>query len=93
MNSDTFAARALSARAALEREQRLSRMPVSANERDDLVARRTSPRLEMHLTPTGSIVQEVHQALDADNERRIGFITKRLEGQRGASRDNFRRTR
>ena len=93
MAHNPFASRAPSAREALEREHRLTRMPVSTQERDALLARRAQPRQELHLTPNGAVVQTVNQSLDADNERRIGFITKRLEGRTGVSRDDFRRAR
>lgn len=78
---------------ALERERELSRGPVT---RDELAARekqRAAPVHEAHLRPGGAVEQIVHRNLDADNERRIGFIRRRLASAQAKVRDDFRRAR
>ena len=80
-------------RAAHEREKRITHAPVSHSEREHLKAFRATPSLETHLTPTGPVTKDVTNRVEAERERRIGYITKRLDGKRDLARDGFNRSR
>ena len=78
---------------ALRREYELTRTPVSKTEMDDRIKARETPRYETHLTPGGGVEQVVRQRLDADNERRINFIKKRLTRMKGTAKADHARSR
>lgn len=90
---DKLKATARSSRAAFERDRMLTKAPVSAHERDALVASRAKPVLETHLTPGGGVEQVVRQEVNADREVRIGFINKRLNRLNGRAKEDFDRSR
>lgn len=79
-------------REAFARERRITSTPVSRAERDARIAARKQPRSEAHLTPGGHVEQTVYQLLDAENERRIHFIAKRLARMNGKVRADFDRS-
>lgn len=70
-----------------------TKAPVSAIERDTLGTFRKTPVLETHLTPTGTVVSEVHRDVEASLEARIGFIKKRLANQNDRARKDFKHSR
>jgi hypothetical protein len=82
-----------SLRAAFARDRQLTQAPVSARERDALIATRSKPILETHLSIGGHVEQIVRQDIETDRELRIGFINKRLNRQNGKAREHFRQSR
>lgn len=90
---DILAKQAAGRKDAHARDARIHQTPVSKSERDARVAVRAKPVIEQHLTPGGTIERTVRQNLDAENERRINFIEKRLERQKGNAQARFNMAR
>jgi len=84
--------RAWSARSTQKLDQDAAKAPVSRAERDTLQRFRTTPVLETHLTPMGTVIKEVVRDGEAKREARIGFINKRLARQKSRARDGFNRS-
>ena len=80
-------------RDAFERDRRLTRGPVSLNERDALMEQRAKPVLDLHPSPDGTISRLVNTRIEADREARIGFIAKRLARQKTRAQEGFVRAR
>lgn len=93
MIKDSFKDAHESSKAAFERESKIVQNPVSKREMEALIAMRDRPNLEYNLRPDGQIEQTVNQRMQADNERRIGFIRKRLSQMEGRATRDFERSR
>ena len=79
-------------KAATDLDARIHEKPVSKIEQEAREKRRSKPKLVNVHTPSGTIPQEVHTSVEAENERRINFIKKRLERQKNIPTRDFRRT-
>ena len=90
---DILSRQAAARKEAHARDARIHQTPVSKSERDARIAARAKPVIEQHLTPGGAVERTVRQKLDAENERRINFIEKRLERQKGKAQGRFNMAR
>ncbi len=94
MNETDLRARMNAAsKAATDRDARIHEKPVSKAEKEYREDLRSKPKLVNVHTPSGTIQQEVHTSVEAENERRINFIKKRLERQKNIPTREFRRSR
>lgn len=80
-------------RETFEREMRIRRTPVSSEEMEKRIEQRGKPAVKFHLQPDGSTRQEVDTSVEAENERRIGFIRERLDRVNNKSKRDFHRSR
>ena len=78
---------------AVEQDQRVHKTPVTKREQEAREADRHNPAMERHFTPDGSVVQTVNLKVEAENEKRINFIKKRLERKKNLARRDFQRAR
>lgn len=93
MIKDSFKDAHESSKAAFERENKLQETPVTKAEMDQCIAQRARPMYTRDLTPDGCTKQAVDKKSEADNERRIGFIRKRLSRMEGQATRDFERSR
>ncbi|MDG1288086.1 MAG: hypothetical protein P8P30_11095 [Rickettsiales bacterium] len=54
---------------------------------------RTTPVFTENLEPDGSVTRAVNLKAEAENERRIGFIKKRLERMKNLAKRDFHYSR
>jgi len=80
-------------KAATDRDARIHEKPVSKIEQEAREEQRETPKVVNVHTPSGTVVQEVHTEVAAENERRINFIKKRLERQKNIPTRDFKRSR
>lgn len=80
-------------REAFEREMRIRRTPVSSKEMEKRIEQRARPALTSHLEPDGSTRQAVDTSVEAENERRIGFIRERLDRVNNKPKRDLHRSR
>jgi len=78
---------------AFERDARITRTPVTKKELEARKKQRDKPVFTSHLEPDGSIKQQVDTRVEAENERRINFINKRLERMNNRAKRDFHYSR
>ncbi|MEO1405124.1 MAG: hypothetical protein AAFV54_01365 [Pseudomonadota bacterium] len=78
---------------AFARDQRINATPVSKAELDERKKHRAKPVYSVELTPGGTIEHVIRQSVDAENERRMGFIEKRLAAVKGTAKARFNKVR
>lgn len=93
MIKDSFKDAHETSKAAFERETQLRETPVTKAEMDERIAQRARPTFTYELQPDGSTRQEINTQVEADNERRIGFIRERLSRMDGRATRDFKRSR
>ena len=76
-----------------QRKRGHPKTPVSELERATLAKFRARPIYETHLTPTGSVANDVRTHVEAVREARIAFIAKRLGRPKTRARDDFNHSR
>ena len=77
---------------AYERNNTIHKTPVTRKELDERIKQRARPVFEYHLRPDGSTEREINSRIEADNERRIHFIQKRLNRMQDKVRQDFNRS-
>ena len=82
-----------STREVFEREMRIRRIPVSREEMEKRIEQRGKPAMSFHLQPDGATKWEVDTRVEAENERRINFINKRLERMNNRAKRDFHYSR
>jgi hypothetical protein len=76
-----------------DRDARIHQSPVTKKEMELRIQQRSRPTFTYHLQPDGSTRQEINTQVEAENERRIGFIRHRLERMEGRPTRDFERSR
>lgn len=78
---------------AFDRDVRIHQSPVTKKEMELRIEQRGRPVFTYHLQPDGSTRQEINTQIEAENERRIGFIRERLSRMEGRATRDFERPR
>ncbi len=80
-------------REAFKVDRRVHQTPVTRDELDARKEARATPKTVMQLAPGGAVKQMVDSRVEAENERRIHFIQKRLNRVHGKAREAFDKER